>query len=183
MALGKPSAALLKVVKKYKLSNPQLKAFCDLIVAGWSREDAYIFSGLWNNTYSTIMNHQDMQKLLTENQNVAAYIDERLKDNEAAKRKAAREEAKLQVEVTETDIADELSKETQLRELIKAKKMHPEGSKEWLDIKKMIADITRVKQDEIKDEDDLVHFYVPIQCHQCKLYEDAKNKLKKKSEA
>lgn len=183
MALGKPSAALLKVVKKHKLSNPQVKAFCDLIVAGWSREDAYIFSGLWNNTYSTIMNHQDMQKLLTENQNVAAYIDERLKENEAAKRKAAREEAKLQVEVTETDIADELSKETQLRELIKAKKMHPEGSKEWLDIKKMIADITRVKQDEIKEEDDLVHFYVPIQCHQCKLYEDVKNKLKKKSGA
>lgn len=183
MALGKPSATLLRDVKKFKLPNPQVKAFCDLIVAGWSREDAYIFSGLWNTTYSTIMNHQDMEKLITQNQNVSLYIDERVKEKEAAKRKAKKaeeEEIKAKIEVSEADIANELSKEMQLRELISAKRMHPEGSKEWLDIKKMIADITRVKQDEIKEEDDLVHFYVPIQCHSCSLYMNQKAKKEKK---
>lgn len=183
MALGKPSASLLKEVRKNKLSNPQVKAFCDLIIAGWGREDAYIFSGLWNNTYSTIMNHQDMERLISQNENVSSYIDEKVKDKELVKKKAKRiaeDEEKVRVEVSDADIANELSKETQLRELIAAKKMHPEGSKEWLDIKKMIADITRVKQDEIKEEDDFVHFYVPIQCHNCSLYMAKKAKMEKK---
>lgn len=172
MALGKPTSALLKEVKKYKFQNPETKVFCDLIIAGWDREDAYIFSRLWNATYSQLMNRQDMEKLLNENKAVIAYIEEK-QEKAANKKKKAMQEA---IEVTENDIADELSKETQLRELIRAKKMHPEGTKEWLDIKKMIADITRVKQDEIKDEDDLVHFYVPIQCHQCSLYLEKKKK-------
>lgn len=176
MALGKPSNALLKEVKKRKLPNPETKVFCDLIVAGWDKEDAYIFSRLWNSTYSPLMNRQDMDKLLSENIFVSSYIDEKMKEVSAKKKKAAKEESKTVIEVTETDIADELSKETQLTELIRAKKMHPEGSKEWLDIKKMIADITRVKQDEIKDEDDLVHFYLPLQCYNCSLYLAQKKK-------
>lgn len=177
MALGKPSTSLLKEVRKHKLPNPETKVFCDLVVAGWEKEDAYIFSRLWNSTYSSIMNRQDMDKLL-QLPNIANYIDDRMKELAVRKKKAAKEEAKPVIEVTETDIAGELSKETQLTELIRAKKMHPEGSKEWLDIKKMIADITRVKQDEIKDEDDLVHFYVPLQCHQCPLYISQKKRIK-----
>lgn len=172
MALGKPSNSLLKEVKKRKLPNPETKVFCDLVIAGWDKEDAYIFSNLWNSTYSALMNRQDMDKLL-QNQFVSSYIDEKMKAAENKKKKAAKEE---KIEVTEIDVAEELSKEAQLTELIRAKKMHQEGSKEWLDIKKMIADITRVKQDEIKDEDDLVHFYVPIQCHQCSLYLAQKKK-------
>lgn len=157
-----------------------MKVFCDLIVAGWSREDAYIFSGLWNSTYSTIMNNQDMQKLLAENHNVTEYIDEKLKEKEAAKRKAAREEAKEKIVDDSIDMTTELSKETQLKELLIAKGKHPIGSKEWLDIKKLIADLSKVKNEDLQEEDDLVHFYVPIQCHQCKLYEDAKAKMNKK---
>ena len=181
MALPKPSAALLKDCRKNKLPTPMHKVFCELIVAGWSKEDAYGFSGLWNPTYSTLMNTQDAERLLKDNKAIVEYIDSRIKELETAKKKAKKEEERIKVEVTEGDITDELSKDAQLRELIAAKKMHPVGSKEWLDVKKMIADITRVKQDEIKEEDDLVHFYVPIQCHQCKLYEDAQAKIKKKS--
>ena len=179
MALPKPSNALLKKCKTNKLKTPMHKVFCDLILSGWEKEDAYAFSGLWNPTYSTLMNIQDMNHLLKEDAGVVEYIEAKVKEQEALKKKAKKaiEQAEKQ-ELTEIDMATELSKEAQLKELLSAKALHPVGSKEWLDIKKMIADISRVKQDDIQDEEDVVHFYVPIQCHNCSLYlaQKAKNK-------
>ncbi len=153
------------------------KAFCDLVVAGWDKEDAYAFSGLWNSTYSVLMNIQDMNHLLKEDAGVVAYIDSKVKEQEAIQKKAKKavEQAEKQ-DLPEIDMAAELSKEAQLKELLAAKTLHPVGSKEWLDIKRMIADISRVKQDDIQDEDEVVHFYVPIQCHNCSLYLKAKGK-------
>lgn len=180
MALPKPTNALLKECKKLKLKTPMHKVFCDLVLAGWEKEDAYAFSGLWNPTYSVLMNIQDMNHLLKEDQGVVSYIDMKVKEQEALKKKAKKasaEEEKARNEEKEIDMVTELSKEAQLKELLTAKSLHPVGSKEWLDIKKMIADISRVKQDDIQDEDELVHFYVPIQCHNCSLYLKAKGKV------
>jgi hypothetical protein len=94
------------------------------------------------------------------------------------KAKRASEKAEKQSDA-EIDMNAELSKEAQLKELLTAKQLHPVGSKEWLDIKKMIADISRVKQDDIQDEEDVVHFYVPLQCHNCSLYMAQKAKKEK----
>ena len=90
MALPKPSNALLKKCKTNKLKTPMHKAFCDLILAGWEKEDAYAFSGLWNPTYSTLMNIQDMNHLLKEDIGVVEYIDTRVKELELLKKKAKR---------------------------------------------------------------------------------------------
>lgn len=183
MALPKPTAALLRECKKLKLRTPMHKVFCDLVLAGWDKEDAYAFSGLWNPTYSNLMNIQDMNRLLSDDKGVVEYIDTKVKETEALKKKAkkaAAEEEKDRTAINDLDMTAELSKDAQLKELLIAKQKHPVGSKEWLDIKKMIADITRVKQDEIKEEDDVVHFYVPIQCHNCSLYIKSKEKQGKK---
>jgi hypothetical protein len=181
MALPKPSNALLKKCKTNKLKTPMHKAFCDLILAGWEKEDAYAFSGLWNPTYSTLMNIQDMNHLLKEDVGVVEYIDTRVKELEALKKKAKKAvEQTDKPDFSEIDMNAELSKEAQLKELLAAKALHPVGSKEWLDIKKMIADISRVKQDDIQDEDDVVHFYVPIQCHNCSLYMAQKSRDERK---
>ena len=179
MALPKPSNALLKKCKANKLKTPMHKVFCDLILAGWEKEDAYAFSGLWNPTYSVLMNIQDMNHLLKEDAGVVAYIDTKVKEQEAIQKKAKKavEQAEKQ-ELPEIDMATELSKEAQLKELLAAKSLHPVGSKEWLDIKKMIADISRVKTENMETEDELVHFYVPIQCHNCSLYLAQKAKKK-----
>ena len=177
MALPKPSNALLKKCKTNKLKTPMHKAFCDLLLAGWDKEDAYAFSGLWNPTYSTLMNIQDMNHLLKEDAGVVEYIESKVKEQEALKKKAKKavEQVEKQ-ELPEIDMATELSKEAQLKELLAAKALHPVGSKEWLDIKKMIADISRVKTENLETEEEFVHFYVPIQCHNCSLYMKAKDK-------
>lgn len=43
----------------------------------------------------------------------------------------------------------------------------------------MIADITQIKKDEIKEEDTTVHFYLPLSCNNCSLYLAAKKKAGK----
>lgn len=179
MALPKPSNALLKKCKTNKLKTPMHKAFCDLLLAGWDKEDAYAFSGLWNPTYSTLMNIQDMNHLLKEDAGVIEYIESKVKEQEALKKKAKKtvEQAEKETfEITEDDMANALSKETQLKELLVAKNSYTVGSKEWLDVKKMIADLTRIKQDDMQEESEVVHFYVPIQCHNCSLYQAQKAK-------
>lgn len=179
MALPKPSNALLKKCKTNKLKTPMHKAFCDLLLAGWDKEDAYAFSGLWNPTYSTLMNIQDMNHLLKEDAGVIEYIESKVKEQEALKKKAKKavEQAEKETfEITEDDMANALSKETQLKELLIAKEKYAVGSKEWLDVKKMLADLTKIKNEDMKDDDEFVHFYVPIQCHNCSLYLKAKGK-------
>lgn len=182
MALPKPTSALLRECKKMKLKTPMHKVFCDLVVAGWDKEDAYAFSGLWNPTYSTVMNLQDMNHLLKESA-INAYMDSKSEKNEAMKKKAKKAaieaERKEIAEAPDIDMTAELSKDNQLKELLIAKNQHPVGSKEWLDIKKLIADLSRIKQDDIQEEDDVVHFYVPLQCHSCSLYMAQKAKEKK----
>ena len=48
------------------------------------------------------------------------------------------------------------------------------------DIAMKIADLQRMKQDENKDETELVHFYLPLTCKRCSLY--VAEKKKKESE-
>ena len=52
--------------------------------------------------------------------------------------------------------------------------------KEKADIAMKIADLQRMKQDENKDETELVHFYLPITCKRCSLYEKAKGEKEDK---
>lgn len=44
------------------------------------------------------------------------------------------------------------------------------------DIAMKIADLQRMKQDENKDEQELVHFYLPITCKRCSLYVQEKKR-------
>ena len=48
--------------------------------------------------------------------------------------------------------------------------------KEKADIAVKIADLQRMKQDENKDETELVRFYLPITCKRCSLYMNEKKK-------
>ena len=164
----KYSRTLNSECKKYKISV-QEKAFADLVAGGWKDSDAYIAVGLYNPVYSSDANMRDMNKLLSEDKYFIDYFTSAEKQWRKAKKSDVMESPKS-VRISEDDIAAELSKDNQLRELIAAKKMHHEGSKEWLDIKKMIADITQVKKDEIKDEETTVHYYLPLSCHNCSLY-------------
>lgn len=161
--------------KRFKITIKE-KAFADLVSMGWKDKDAYMITGMYNPVYSPDVNFREMNKLLMEDDDFIAYFNS--KERQVRKRKKANEDINSG-DISEEDIASELSKDNQLRELIAAKRKYDEGSKEWLDIKKMIADITQVKKDQIEDEESTVHFYLPLSCYSCHLYMDAKGKNQK----
>lgn len=121
------------------------------------------------------MNKKNMNALLSQDKDFMDYLTFINKRVNRRQKESEKEEEFLVEGVSDEDIASELSKENQLRKLIAARKKYDgkEGCKEWIDLTKMIADITQIKKDEIK-EDTTTHFYLPISCNNCSLYLAAK---------
>lgn len=171
------SRTLMAECKKYKMEVRE-KAFADLLSMGWKDKDAYMASGLYNHAYSIEVNDKEMNKLLMEDDLFMKYVKLtgiRLKKTS----KKEQEEENNEDTLTEEDLSNAIKKENQLYELILAKRKYESGSKEWLEISKMIADITQAKKDEIKEEEKTIHYYLPITCYMCNLYIESKEKAKK----
>jgi hypothetical protein len=69
----------------------------------------------------------------------------------------------------EGEIKDFTNKDVLLSELSRMVS-NTHNVRERNDVLKSIADITRMKQDENKDEAKLIHFYLPLTCKRCNLY-------------
>lgn len=165
-------------IKRYNI-NEQEKCFADLMAAGWKDKDAYLASGLYNHVYSKETNLREMNTLISDDEDFRNYwflARKRAARGSKAAVSSLEEEEEGVPSPDDIDMQSELSKENQLRELIVAKAKHPVGSKEWLEIKKMIADITQAKRDEIQTEDNTIHYYLPLTCSQCSLYKAAKRR-------
>lgn len=167
---------LVKEASLYKL-NPDELAISDLVSCGWPSDVAfrliYRVGASWlpeavKKEAKAVSSTEGFRKRSREN---------RARVVEADRVKA--EEAKSPVNVESEDdksMLESVSKENMLLDLVKARTKMVVGSKDWLDVNKMIADITRMKQDEVKTEDTTIHFYLPLKCHQCALYIQNKKK-------
>lgn len=155
-----------KLAKSLKLTTQQL-AFADLCSLGWEHTDAFIVAfhkgATWikkalKDEVDKLYNSEPVQNRIAENRNV---LSERQKE-------AVKQTAKKDLNAI---INTAMSKEQMLYDLQTAKMSMPVGSKEWLDTNKLIVDVTRMKQDEIKDESNTVHHYLPVHyptgCHDC----------------
>ena len=155
-----------KICKGLKLTAEQM-AFADLLAVGWEPNDAYIIAFHQGSTWVKRALKTDVDKLMA-NENVQNRIDEtksvlsqRQKD---ALKNASTKEANKIVETA-------MLKETMLYELQTAKSEKPKGSKEWIEINKMIIDVTRMKQDDVQTENNTIHHYLPVHyptgCQDC----------------
>jgi hypothetical protein len=81
----------------------------------------------------------------------------------------------------EGEIKDFTNKDVLLSELSRMVS-NTHNVRERNDVLKSIADITRMKQDENKDEAKLIHFYLPLTCKRCNLYVSEMEKRKQKQE-
>lgn len=153
-----------RTARNYSMNVDEL-AFVDLVACGWDRRDAFIAT----------INIKDLNDMAMDR-----YIREILARPKAKERLSDLKIGTTATEAeikTDDDITEATSKESMLRDLVYARKKTKYGSREWLDISKMIADITRMKQEEIETEDSTVHFYLPLTCSRCaKLMELQKDK-------
>ena len=93
-------------------------------------------------------------------------------------------------EISADELAKATSKEKILSDLLKARNLTKPSSKEWIDITAKIADYARIKQDEIKEEDTTIHYYLPVNypktCKDCLIWQNGKaigpNKKQQKKE-
>lgn len=141
--------------KKYDL-EPREMVYATLISCGWNRNDAYMASFGESITVSKEWVIKQVAKLDKKN-GVVQFIQDR---KDAVKKD--RDEEK--------ELMKGLSKEETLKELLMAKRNYEAGSKEWLDINKQIIEVTQMKKDEVKDEESLIHFFLPLSCNLCPLY-------------
>ena len=63
--------------------------------------------------------------------------------------------------LTPEELAKATSKEQILTDLVIARRRMKEGTKEWTEQTRLIAEYARIKQDELQTEDTLVHFFLP----------------------
>lgn len=169
---GAFSLSITKEAQKSRLKVQEM-ACATMIACGWKDSDAYIASGLFNPLFSDLTNTKNMHELTNDNIRFREYVNTIKKKVSAEKA----DEANVRIsEMSDERMQDSLSKENQLRELMSAKAQAVFGSKEWLDITKMIADITQVKKDKDADDDSTIHMYANLTCKTCALYEEAKKK-------
>lgn len=155
-----------RICKALKL-DPESMAFADLCATGWEPSDAYIVAFHKGSTWIRRALKDEVERLL-ESEPVKNRIDE--SRNVLSKRQKdsiVRAKDKETAEV----VNSALSKEQMLFDLQTAKSRMTVGSREWIDINKMIVDVTRMKQDEVQTENTTIHHFLPVQyptgCHDC----------------
>ena len=88
-------------------------------------------------------------------------------------------------ELTQEELIKATSKEEILRNLVIAQRKQKFGSPEWQKTTAMIADYSKIKQDEIDTESNVVHYYIPLSmprcCEDCIIFKNGQATFQKKN--
>ena len=159
------SIAVHNLKKKYGMSDASYLIYADLRAAGWSQSDAWhvAFQGL-GATWPKAEFLKELAKLES-----LDSVQKRIAELQGRRDEAA----KASEEITAEELARETSKESILRKLVAAEKRAKKGSPDWLKIVSLEADYNKIKQDEIDKENNVCHFFLPVNyptsCHDCLL--------------
>ena len=87
-------------------------------------------------------------------------------------------------DLTPEQLAKATSKEEILRNLVIAQRKQKFGSTEWQKTTAMIADYSKIKQDEIDTENNVIHYYIPLSmprcCEDCIIFKNGQATFQKK---
>lgn len=155
-----------KICRMLQLSAEQL-AFADLVAVGWEPSDAYIVAFHKGSTWIKRALKTEVDKMVKD-QNIQNRIAETQKVLSERQKESVRQTVKKERNVV-VDTA--MSKEQMLYDLQMAVASMPAGSKEWLETKKLIVDVTRMKHDEVVNEETTIHHFLPVRyptgCQDC----------------
>lgn len=161
-----PSAAQRKIFEETGIDSVEALIYADLRGAGWNTTDA--FYAAYHNLYG--MFPLKDQKRVVDNLEKSEIIKRRME--------AVRQDTKQQngeETISLRDLARETSKEKILSDLVLARKRTKEGTKEWTDLTKAIADYAKIKQDDIKTDEQPIRYYLPLKyprnCAECVIFQ------------
>jgi hypothetical protein len=147
------SVDIYKKVKALKMKDPRYYIYASLRGSGMSIRDSWAiaFQGEgFNWPKDTLEREMNKLESLESVQTRIAEVQGNKAKNESAD------------ELSPEELAKATSKEQILTDLVIARRRMKEGTKEWTEQTRLIAEYARIKQDELQTEDSTVHFYLPI---------------------
>lgn len=163
--------------KRYKMQDTAYLIYADLRAAGWSQTDA------WNVAFQGDGLNWPKSELVKEMNKLEALESVQTRIAELKGKQSSKEKSNG---ISPDELARETSKENILRKLVVAEKKAKFGSPEWVKIVAMEADYNKIKQDEIDKENNVTHFFIPINypndCESCLIYQNKKKKCCKDEE-
>lgn len=169
------SPKITKTSKKLRLSVEEV-AMSELMAIGWEQTDAYIVT--FNKGLSK--SESELRRITDE---IVANPSFR-KHMEDVNLKMREENIAASKRMTGEDdtFIEQSSKEYTLRQLVAAREAFQPGSSDWLKINQQIIDVTQMKKDEIKEEDNTIHYFLPLRCYQCALFQRESDKKARKQQ-
>lgn len=150
---------------KLKL-DPQTRAMAELMVQGWSAQDAFVSMGFNKPHLSDDYNKKQIESI-TCDENFIKYMESRQR---SIKRGILKQSVKDMEEEDDEIRIDLLDKESVLKEMIKSAMSLPVNDINRINILQKYSELQQMKKDEVKEEDTTVHYYLPLSCNNCSLY-------------
>lgn len=167
------TADLIRKSRAYGMADVHYLIYADLRACGWTMRNAWMVAF---NGYGTTWAKDALEKEMNRLESLES-VQKRIQEVTGA-RTSEKED------LTPEELAKETSKEKILKDLVIARRRYKEGSKEWTEQTKLIAEYSRIKQDDIQVEDTTVHSFLPVNyptcCDDCLIFKNGKSKLKPK---
>ncbi len=157
------------------MASPEYKIYADLRAAGNAMRDSWAiaFQGYGFNWPKETL-EREMNKLES-----LESVQKRIAEVQG--KKAKNENAD---ELTQEELIKATSKEEILRNLVIAQRKQKFGSPEWQKTTAMIADYSKIKQDEIDTENNVIHYFIPLSmprcCEDCIIFKNGQATFQKK---
>ena len=151
------SSSTARIAKQHKLT-PEEMAFADLLATGWNTDDAWNVAIRKGISWTKSARQQAAKELAAKQ-----AVKERIEKVKSVLRSSQVEAVRKATNNDRQDLVSQaMSKEQMLFDLQMALVGKDPGSSEWIKIKQLIVDVTRMKQDEVKDENTTIHHYLPV---------------------
>ena len=164
-----------KKAKALKMKDPRYYIYASLRGSGMSIRDSWAIS-FQGEGFNWPKDTLEREMNILESQE---SVQKRIAEVQGKKEKNENSD-----ELTQEELIKATSKEEILRNLVIAQRKQKFGSPEWQKTTAMIADYSKIKQDEIDTENNTVLFYLPVSyprtCSDCLLFKNGQADFQKK---
>lgn len=164
-----------KKAKAFKMKDPRYYIYASLRGSGMSMRDSWAiaFQG-----YGFNWPKGEFERELNKLESLESV------QNKIAEVQGKKAKSENSDELTQEELIKATSKEEILRNLVIAQRKQKFGSTEWQKTTAMIADYSKIKQDEIDTENNVIHYYIPLSmprcCEDCVIFKNGQATFQKK---
>lgn len=157
-----------KLARQFKVTPEEL-GFADLVAVGWEPEDAWACCIRKGATWNRQARKQALEDILAK-----PTVQDRIETTKSVLRRTQIDAIRNADDKDRQALLESAtSKEEMLIDLQSALANQTVGSTEWIQTKKLIVDVTRMKNEEVKKEDNTIHHFLPVDyprsCENCLL--------------